>query len=178
VKKIYIVPLAALVTGMLISCSPAAPSTDTGSKAGTSTVEPEPGLLDPSPSPTVASVYKFGDVVKFADGSTLTVSRPVEFKRDQYAAGGEKQKVFVKVKLTFTNNTKGVFDPSLTTAAASAGGAEGEAVYQDGLQSPTNKILPGKSVSWEQGFGVASTQDLQVEVAMGFLDYGTVVFAA
>lgn len=122
-------------------------------------------------------VYKFGQTVKFKDGSTLTVAKPVVFKKSQYAAGGEGKKVFLKFKTTFKNNTKEIFDPALTTGSASAAGTEGEAVFQEGLDAPDNKILPGKSVSWWMGYGFEANKDVQLEVSMGFLDgYGTVVF--
>ncbi|GLW28510.1 hypothetical protein [Actinoplanes regularis] len=121
-------------------------------------------------------VYRFGQTVKFKDGSTLTVSKPQTFKRDKYAVGGEKSKVFVKFKSTFKNNTKEVFDPSLTTGSASAGGEEGDSIYQDGLDAPDNKVLPGRSVTWWMGYGVSTQKELQLEVNVGFLDYGTVIF--
>jgi hypothetical protein len=121
-------------------------------------------------------VYKFGQTVKFKDGTTLTVSKPQTFKRDKYAAGGEKSKVFVKFKSTFTNNTKDVFDPALTSGSVSAGGEEGESIFQDGFDAPENKVLPGKSVTWWMGYGVNTQKDLQLEVNIGFLDYGTVIF--
>ena len=48
-------------------------------------------------------------------------------------------------------------------------------MYQDRLDAPENKVLPGKSVSWWMGYGLASNNDLQLEVTMGFLDYDTVI---
>ena len=37
-------------------------------------------------------------------------------------------------------------------------------------------MLPGKSVTWWMGYGVPNQKDLQLEVNVGFLDYGTVIF--
>jgi hypothetical protein len=121
-------------------------------------------------------VYKFGQTVKFKDGSTLIVGKPVKFKKDKYAAGGEGKKVFLKFQATFTNGTKDVFDPALTTGSATGGGTEGESIYQEGLDAPDNKVLPGKKVTWWMGYGLDSDKDLQLEVNVGFLDYGTVIF--
>ena len=123
-------------------------------------------------------VYKFGETIKFDDGSTLKVAKPVKFTPSQYAITGDKQPIYVKFKATFVNKTKEVYDPSLTTASASANGEEAESVYQDGLSTPSNKVLPGKSVTWWMGYGVKSQKDLQLQINVGFLDHDTVVFAA
>lgn len=166
--------LAVPVVAMLIACGSSGADDKgeaTGVAADTSTGEAAKGG-DEKPD----GVYKFGEIVKFKDGSTLTVAAPVKFKRDQYAAGGENKKVFLKFKATFKNNTKDVFDPALTTGSASAGGTEGESIYQSGLDAPDNKVLPGKSVTWWMGYGLDTDKDLQLEVNVGFLDYGTVIY--
>lgn len=169
---LFVVPLAA----MALACG-AGGSDDKGESvagdAGTTTTTDDKAAADDSKPD---GVYKFGQTVKFKDGSTLTVAKPTTFKRSQYAAGGEGKKVFLKFKSTFKNNTKEVFDPGLTTASVSAGGEEGESVFQEGLDAPDNKILPGKSVTWSMGYGVDTQKDLQLEVSVGFLDYGTVIF--
>lgn len=121
-------------------------------------------------------VYKFGQTVKFADGSTLTVGKPVKFTPDEYAVTGDRKPLYLKFRATFRNNTQAVFDPTLTSASASAAGEEGESVYQDGLGTPDNKVLPGRSVSWWMGYGVKGRGDLQLEITMGLTDYGTVIF--
>lgn len=121
-------------------------------------------------------VHKFGETITFKDGSTLTVGKPTTFKRDKWAAGGENKRVFLKFKSTFVNRTKEVFDPALTTGSASSNGTEAESVYQDGLDAPDNKVLPGKSVTWWMGYGFDSNKDVQLEISMGFLDYDTIIF--
>lgn len=148
---------------------------DTGEvTSGTNTAEAD---TTPRNEETPDGVYKFGQTVKFNDGSTLTVGKPEKFKRDQWAAGGQKMKVFLKFKATFTNNTDEVFDPALTTGSASADGVEGESVYQDGLDAPDNKVLPGKKVTWYMGYGFPSAKKVQLEVNIGFLtNYDTVIF--
>lgn len=148
-----------------------APSTDTASQGGAdAAAAADQGKEKPD------GVYSFNDVVTFSDGSTLKAGRPVEFTPDQFAAGGEKFKHHVKFKLTFTNRSGKVFDPSLTTGAVSSGGQEGESVYQDGLDAPDNKILPGKSVTWWMGYGVKDSRKVQLTVNVGFLDYDDVIY--
>jgi hypothetical protein len=178
-QRIVVIPAAILAMVMAVSCS--AGDTGTATDSGTAApvgpeAEAEPGIEE-EPTPTTG-IYKFGQTVKFKDGNTLTVDKPVKFKRDEYASGGEKQPVALKFKLIFKNNSKAVFDPAGTTGSVSAAGEEGESIYQDGLDAPENKVLPGKSVTWWMGYGVKGTTDLQLEVDMGFLDYGTVIFTS
>lgn len=127
---------------------------------------------DPKPE----GVYAFGDTVVFDDGSKLTISKPVKFRPAEFASGGEKSKYHVKVKITFTNKSGEVFDPTLTTVKMSSADEEGEEVYQDGFDTPSNKLLPGKKVSWSAGFGIKSAKSQTVTVSMGMLDYADAIF--
>ncbi|MDY7089721.1 MAG: hypothetical protein SYR96_32030 [Actinomycetota bacterium] len=152
-------------------------SDDTGEAVtGVAADTKQGAAADESEDKATPGVYKFGQTVKFKDGSTLTVGKPVKFKKDKYAAGGEGKKVFLKFQSTFTNGTKDVFDPALTSGSASGDGEEADSIYQDGLDAPENKILPGKKVSWWMGYGFTTAKEIQLEVNVGFLDYGTVIF--
>jgi hypothetical protein len=169
--KRFLTTIGAIVAAIvLIACGSGNDSEvdSSGSGAGSA----ESGAAADAPE----GVYKFGQTVKFKDGSTLTVGKPVKFKPDEYAVTGDKKPVYVKFKATFVNKTKEVYDPSLTTASASADGEEGESVYQNGLSTPDNKVLPGRSVSWWMGYGVKSQKQLQLELNIGFLDHDTVIF--
>jgi hypothetical protein len=121
-------------------------------------------------------VYHFGETVTFKDGSTLKVEAPVTFKPAEFAAGGESFPSHVKYRAKFTNNTDEVFDPSLSDGSVTSAGVEGESVFQDGLDAPDNKILPGKSITWWMGYGVNKPADTQLTVRLGFLDYHDVIF--
>lgn len=170
-----LVAAAAVVAGMLLACGSGGDDKGEADGKGNAAAA-SGGAVDGAGDEPASGVYKFGQTVKFKDGSTLTVGKPESFKRDQYALGGEKKTVFLKFKATFKNNTKEIFDPALTDGAASADGVEGESVYQEGMDAPDNKVLPGKSVTWWMGYGLASRKDVQLEVTVGFLDYGTVIF--
>jgi hypothetical protein len=188
-KKRFIIPLG--VVAVLVIYGIAAPKhKDPGSlvkvadnpsattvKASADAATPEQTKAAKPPKASLPDgVYHFGTTATFEDGSTLKAGQPVLFVRDQYAAGGEKQKHHVKVKLTFTNNTKKVFDPALTTESITSGDSEGDSVFQDGLDSPDNKILPGHKVTWWVGYGVKNPKKLELTVNMGFLDYDDVIF--
>lgn len=155
----------------IASSSPASTDTKAAAAADTDTTE-DADLEAPKPD----GVYSFGDTVKFDDGSTLTVSKPVKFRPAEYAAGGEKSKYHYKVKISFTNKAKTIFDPTLTSVKMSSGDEEGEEVYQDGFDNPSNKLLPGKKVTWSTGFGVKSAKSQTVTVSMGMLDYADAIF--
>jgi hypothetical protein len=121
-------------------------------------------------------VHKFGETVTFKDGSTLKVEAPVTFKPAKFAVGGEASPAHVKYHATFTNNADKVFDPALTSGSVTSAGVEGDSVFQDGLDAPDNKVLPGKSVTWWMGYGVDDAADTQFTVSMGLLDYDDVIF--
>ncbi len=174
-RKRIAIPVLSLLAVTALACGGGS-ANDTGTAAQPDKAGATGAAADGAGEKKTDGVYKFGQKVVFKDGSELTVAKPVSFDRDKFAAGGEKAKKFLKFKVTFTNKTDKVFDPTLTTAAATGGGEEGEAIYQDGLDSPSNKLLPGKSVSWWAGYGLGSDKDLQLEVTVGFLDYGTVIF--
>jgi hypothetical protein len=163
----------AVLTAILIACGSSGDSKVDSSGAGGSETN-----AAADKGATSEGVYKFGQTIKFDDGSTLKVDKPTKFKPDKYAITGEKKKLYMKFKATFTNRTKEIYDPTLTTASASADGEEGESVFQDGLSTPTNKVLPGKAVSWWMGYGINSDKDLQLQLDIGFLDHDTVIFTA
>lgn len=169
-RKSVVIPAAVLLATMGLACS--GNSNDTGSATSGTVAADEPG----GTADKKTLFYAFGTTVKFKDGSTLAVGRPQKFTRTNYHSGGENFKTHLKFKATFKNNTQEVFDPALTTGAVSGGGLEGDSVYGPGLDAPDNKVLPGKSVTWYMGYGVQSEKDLQMEVSVGFLDYGTVIF--
>lgn len=129
-----------------------------------------------SDKPATDGVFHFGQTVTYKDGSTLKVEAPVAFKPGKYAAGGEKFAAHVKYRATFTNNTKKVFDPMGSDGNVTSAGVEGESVYQDGLDAPDNKVLPGKSITWWMGYGVNDSTDTQLTVRLGFLDYDDAIF--
>jgi hypothetical protein len=138
-----------------------------------------PGSADSTTAPAKRlpkGVHHFGDVVRFRDGSTLTVSRPVPFDRTAVMAGGEHARHTVKFRATFRNGSGEVFDPSLTSASMSSGDTEGDAIYGEGFDSPDTKLLPGHTVRWWEAYGVKSATRWTVEMNVGFLDYPTVIF--
>jgi hypothetical protein len=166
--------------------SGAEPGAEPSAEAGTATGEEDAATGEEAPQEDggqvgVSSgdgVHEFGETVTFDDGSTLTVTAPVRFTREDYAAGGEDFEHHVKVKATFVNKTSKAFDPTSTTSSITSGGREGDSVFQDGLGTPESTVLPGKRVTWSMGYGVDDPDDVQVTVALGFLAYEDVIFTS
>jgi hypothetical protein len=126
-----------------------------------------------------AQLVAFGDVATFADGSTLTVGKPVPMKRSDVAAGGEEFDRFVKFEMTYVNNSSEPYDPSGTTTSLSSGGRELDEVFQPGLTYPEKKVRPGRKITWRTGYGVDDTKDLRLTVSLGFLNgYDEVTFTS
>lgn len=153
----------------------------TASAAADSATAPGSGKAAQTPDPAAGKRDKnnpaFGATVAFKDKSTLMCANPVTFKRDKFAAGGARSTVFLKVQCTFKNRSGETFEPALTTLSMSAAGAEGESVFQEGLDAPDNPVLAGKSVTWWSGYGVQANKDVQLSVNVGFLDYPTITFS-
>ena len=180
---------AVLVVGLAVGAGAGSGSGTTQVKdasdttsAGSSAVAGAPAKAEAKVAPVKKAaalpdgVYHFGATVKFEDGSTLTAGQPTKFVPGEYAAGGEKFKHHVKFKITFVNHSGKVFDPSLTQGTVSSGDTEGASVYEDGLDAPDNKLLPGKKVTWWMGYGVKKAGQDTLTVRMGFLDYPDVIF--
>jgi hypothetical protein len=160
--------LGGLAAGQASADSPTAAPAPAGSAPPSGpapTTAPTPAPT--ASAPTTTGVYQFGQRIHLLNGSGITVSQPVTFQRDPSAAGGEGMPLFVKFKITYTNNTAQTFDPTRTLTSASGGDVVGEPVMQDGLDTPSTTVPPGHSVTWWAGFGVQSRDGLQVKVAPG-----------
>lgn len=123
---------------------------------------------DPEPSEVDMNV-KFGQTMTWKDRLSVTVSKPTSFTPSEWASGGEKAKHHVKFTVTIVNKTGRTFDPSMFTATLQSGNAEADAVFDDGLEGgPMTKLLNGREVKFQIGFGANKPKDLVLEVAPSF----------
>jgi hypothetical protein len=136
---------------------------------GTVTDEPEP---TPTPTPEQPEYGEFGGAgFTYDDGITLTITAPEAFEPSEYAFTGTDWPAYIRFDITLTNGTDAPFDPAGAYGTISSGGQEGEAVFDtdNGLNgTPTTPVLPGKSITWSEGYGVADPADLTFQVAPGF----------
>jgi hypothetical protein len=175
IKKMVIVLIAALAL-MITACAPTA-----------TTSSPEASVAQPpsqSPAPTEAkatdSLKKFGEVMSWHDGVSISVSEPVPFEASTYAAGVVAGQTNVVYTLVMTNGTDKPIEP-LVRASVSSGGAEASAIYDMGHAlgdiggSPTTIVLPGQTVKWLEAYSLVDPSAVTFQVSPTFM-YDDAVF--
>lgn len=179
--------LIALAVAILTGCT----QTD-GEPTTTATTETDPTRIPPPssepkvPPPTTEAPEpaeepeappqpeygEFGGAgFTYDDGITLTITAPEAFTPSEYAFTGTDWPAYIRFDITLTNGTDVPFDPAGAYGTLSSGGQEGEAVFDtdNGLDgTPMTPVLPGKSITWSEGYGVADPADLTFQVAPGF----------
>ena len=155
---------AALATTLLLTgCSTGgAPSGEAAPAAASSA---------PKATPKASTTAKFGEVYKYDDGVTVSVSAPAPFTPGQYAAGATQAQ---NIALTFTivNGSSKNLDPLVSPSVSSAGteAAEITDIGNDAVAAfaPTTVILPNGTATWTEAFSVADQTKLVVELSPSF----------
>ncbi len=124
---------------------------------------------------------KFGGApFTWSDGLAVKVSKPAAFTPSETAAGTDQFDKFVVMTVTITNGSKAKYDPSLFYMTVSSGDQEADQVFDSGKGvsgSPSTSVLPGRSVSFKQAFGVKDPKDIVAEVRPG-VDYDSAIFTS
>lgn len=151
-------------------------------KASSATVDEEP--TEEQAPPAVDNFIKpFGEVVTYEDGVSISVSAPTPFtptNLDMFPLAEGETAVVVKVVLT--NNSEKPLEPGAIAQANSGGkpatylSNAGNPEYGDIGLFPTTTILPGQTLEWFVGFGVADVNDITVEIAPAPFDYDNAIF--
>ncbi|MFJ3537496.1 DUF4190 domain-containing protein [Streptomyces sp. NPDC090109] len=135
----------------------------------------------PEPTETGPAVLSFGKTHTYEDGVKVTVSEPLPYRPDRFAAGYEKGDTAVRVTVTIVNGSKKVID--VTTALPDASDAEGAAAGAifDGSRATgmfQGKVLPGKQTKGGFAFSLPAGADgeMQVELAPQLLEYEPVIW--
>ena len=121
-----------------------------------------------------------GEGYTWTDGLSVKVSKPAAFKPSDTAAGTDQFKNFVAMTVTIKNGSKKNYDPSQFYMTVSSGDQEAEQVYDSGQGisgTPSTTVLPGRSVTFKQAFGVKDPKDIVAEVRPGF-DYDSAIFTS
>jgi hypothetical protein len=141
---------------------------DSESLAESETTEPETTEPETSaPADDGASSAIFGDTYTYEDGVSITVGPPEEFSPSSSAAY-DAAPTYVRFTVTLANDGSGSFDASSTYASVQSGSHEASEVYDSarGLEGPPyTSLLPGRTVSWDIGFGVDDPQDIVLEIS-------------
>ena len=160
-RRIVLVAAAASMFG-LVGCGSSGPAVtppeSSPAQAASQTSEAPAGEEPTETTPTSEApdaAEKFGSTATWPDGVSLTVSQPKPFKPSQFAAGVESAKKFVVVDVTLKNGSKAPVESSLAFLRATSGDAEAEGVFdsEKGIEMPSSRVMPGKSLKWRQAFG-------------------------
>ncbi|WP_426518997.1 hypothetical protein ACPPVQ_04345 [Diaminobutyricibacter sp. McL0618] len=173
-RPIAIISATALVAvGLLLTgCSDPspAPSADptTSSPAPTST---------PDNGPTILA---FGENMTYKDGVAITVSAPEAYTPPSYDVGATHPP-YVIFTLTITNGSSENLSPLASPQVSSAGGFATQILHAGDAggpvaYAPTDVILPGGSVTWQEAFAVNDASQLTLQVSPEPITYTAVVY--
>lgn len=109
----------------------------------------------------------FGTAFTWDDGVQLTVGKPTSFKPSKVAAGTDRFTSFVAYDVRVTNGTAKPLDAILITSRATTGERQSNRVFDRGVDVPTAKILPGRSLRWREAYGVVRGQPFVVTFQSG-----------
>lgn len=128
-----------------------------------------PGGASSDTSPTGA----FGQQISWPNGVAVTASIPKPYTPSQTAAANGSDVRFVSIVVTVTNHMQTNIEASSVGVNATANGQAADVVFDSAQNvggAPNATILPGKSVTFTQVFGLTSTKpvDLQVEIQPSF----------
>ena len=174
--------LALAVT--LAACGAEVPATTDTDATPSQAAQPDKPLETPSPEPEPEdepkgpAIMAWGETLTYVDGLALSVSQPTGYAPTEWAAGTEGFASFVVLNVTVTNGSAVAYDPMNIRIAATSGGTAAAEVYDsahDGAgldlgSEPDAAILPGQSVTWAVGYGVANTADVTVDLSAGYDD--------
>lgn len=129
----------------------------------------EPVEEDPAPEDMI---LEFGQTITYEDGMQLMVSPAAPFTPTPYAAGVVDGQDSVYMTIKITNGTDAKFQP-MGLVTASSGGKEASAIFDmDGevelSGAPMTPVLPGKSITWMEGFSVADVEDITLDVSPSY----------
>jgi hypothetical protein len=148
--------------------------TGCGSTAGASTPDPSASAAQAVETSTTPapddSIKQFGAVKTYADGVSISVSKPAPFVASQTAVGAVKGQIHVVYTIVLTNGSKEVLDPSVSSSVSS-GGVEAKGIFDTGNAigdiggRPNTPILPGKTVKWLEAYSLADPKSVTFQAA-------------
>lgn len=176
VSAISAIVLALSLTGCGVKASETpAPSASAAKPVEAPTATPSDAVVDDG-------VLNFGEVRTYEDGVSISVSVPKPFTPSETSMGAVAgQKAFVYT-VVITNGSKTPLKPSAYSKVSSAG-EESSMIADIGNplgsigNSPSNTILPGKTIKWLEAYSIANPKDVAFEVSPSF-KYEDAIFTA
>jgi len=151
------------------------------------TPTPTDSPIEPTDEPTYPTdrpggfsetdVFYFGQTAVWDDGMEVWVGEPSEYTPDDTNAGFSGTGIAVRFTVTVYNNSAYNFEPIDLYVEAMSANQAGERIFDvaNGIDLPTDPVLPGESLTWDIAFEVVDPADMAVAVAPGW-DYNTVYF--
>lgn len=124
---------------------------------------------------------KFGEVVTYKDGVSISASEPTLFVPSDSSAGLIPGQQAVLVHFVITNNSPKPLDPTAMPQVSSGGQQSmtisdvGNEQYGSVSFAPTMTILPGQTIEWNEGYSVIDPADVTLKVAPSFV-YDATIF--
>ncbi|MFK4804706.1 hypothetical protein ACI3KX_02455 [Microbacterium sp. ZW CA_36] len=128
-----------------------------------------------------ANVLKFGDTYTWEDDMSMSVSLGA-YVPTEYAAGVDHANQIL-VTVTLTNNSAETFEP-LVMGSMVSGGVTASSITDIGgpvelaVFAPTDPVLPGNSITWNEAWSVADPATLQYSIAPATLGYDDAIFTS
>lgn len=140
----------------------------------------ESSAADAGSATAPEGVLKFGDTAEYSDGLRLTLSEiRTDFVPSEYAARlDESLTNYVAFTVTIENGTSEPIEP-LFYAEGNSGGKAVDQIFdadQNIGSSPSGRILPGESVTFDVAFGVADPASVTLDVSADF-DHDPVLYS-
>ncbi|MBD2760585.1 hypothetical protein IEE94_13835 [Yimella sp. cx-573] len=113
-----------------------------------------------------AKTKPFGSTFTWDDKLAITVSKPQPFTPSEYTATDSKFKKFVTMDVELKNGTSKVYETFSITLSGTSGDQQTDQIFDsaNGVEMPTAKLLPGKSLKFKVAFGYTPGQDFTVVV--------------
>lgn len=118
----------------------------------------------------------FGSAVQVSDGMTVTISEPEEFTPSSTDFLSGEWETFVRMDVLVENTGEEPLEAFNVYTRATTGSQAAEEVYdyEQGLETPSAVIQPGRELEYAIGYGVSAGEpfDLTVEDVMDFSSQG------
>lgn len=121
------------------------------------------------------TIVQFGEVFTYPDGVSVSVSTPTPFTPTEWSSysANPDVKQWYYFKIVLTNNSQKPLDP-FTYETVSSGGVESPSVFDYGNEigaigeAPMTSVLPGQTVEWLVGYGIADPAAITFDIQPGF----------
>lgn len=166
-KKIF-GAFAALTFALTLTACSVAPS-ETSKPASNDVVETPP-VEKPK------NVFAFGEEGSYENGLAVAVSTPVAYSPSDTASVAHGTQS-IQVTITLTNNTSDILELFPMGSVVSAG-VSADQIFDiaNGIgTAPSDPILPGNSISWNEAFAVVDVNDVQYTLEASF-EYTPLIF--